>query len=125
LTLAERLVHEGHAYAEPWNFGPSGDEIHSVRRLCERFAAEIANRSGMHLGIQAVIGPEGQHEAKNLRLDISKARQRLPWQPVLAVDDAVSITASWYAEYLKGGNLPAATIEQIEQFQSLAQRSGA
>jgi CDP-glucose 4,6-dehydratase len=125
LTLAEHLVQEGHAFAEPWNFGPSDDETHSVRRLFERFAAVIANRSGIHLGMQAVTSPEGQHEAKYLRLDISKARQRLRWQPILAVDDAVSMTASWYAEYLKGGNLPAATIAQIEQFQSLAQRPAA
>ena len=125
LTLAEHLLQEGHAYGEPWNFGPPDDETHSVRRLCESFAAVIAERSGMRLDIQAVSSPAGQHEAKYLRLDISKARQRLRWQPVLAVDDAVSMTASWYAEYLKGGNLSAATIAQIEQFQSVTQRLGA
>ena len=125
LTLAEHLVKEGHAYAEPWNFGPPDDETYSVRWLCERFASVLADHSGTHLAIRATTHSDSQHEAKYLRLDISKARQRLRWQPVLAAGDAVSMTASWYAEYLKGGSLPAVTLAQIEQFQSLAQRPGA
>ena len=75
--------------------------------------------------MQEIPDSDSRHEAKFLRLDIAKARQRLDWQPVLAVRDAVSMTASWYAEYLKGGNLPAVTVSQIEQFQALAQDQGA
>jgi CDP-glucose 4,6-dehydratase len=125
LKLAEHLVQDGHGYAEPWNFGPADEEPHSVRWLCEHFAAVLADCSGGHLSISAAQHSETKHEAKLLRLDIAKARQRLDWHPVLTIRDAVSMTASWYAEYLKGGDLPAVTVAQIEQFQALAQRHGA
>ena len=125
LTLAERLVLGGRAYAEPWNFGPSEDETYSVRWLCERFASVLADCSGTHLELQVATNPGRHYEAQFLRLDIAKARQRLHWQPALTVDDAVSMTASWYAEYLNGGDLLELTLTQIEQYQSFVPRLGA
>jgi CDP-glucose 4,6-dehydratase len=123
LTLAERLVADGHEYAEAWNFGPGDEEMISVRDLCERFASVIADRSGTHLAIQSAVVQAPEHEAKLLRLDSSKARQRLRCRPVLTVGDAIAMTASWYAEYLNGGNLAAMTIAQLDEFQTLAQHA--
>ncbi len=73
LMLAERMW-DSHDYAEAWNFGPSDRDAQSVRaviaRLSELWGEEIPweQDRGDH-----------PHEAPVLRLDSSKAAERLGW----------------------------------------------
>ena len=39
------------------------------------------------------------YEANILKLDISKARTRLRWNPVLSIEQAVTATVDWYKSY--------------------------
>jgi CDP-glucose 4,6-dehydratase len=125
LTLAERLVDGGHAYAEAWNFGPLDNPARAVRWLCDRFAAALTPRSRDRLQFEWAPDPSARHESKYLRLDISKAGQRLDWHPTLAMEDAVSMTASWYGQYLDDGNLPGVTLDQIDRYQRRFEQSPA
>ena len=74
--LAERLCERGQAFAEAWNFGPSDEDARPVQWIVERLCrawgrdAQWSLQPGQH-----------PHEASYLRLDISKARQRLQWVP--------------------------------------------
>jgi len=125
LHLAQRLAQDGFRYGGAWNFGPLEDEPHTVRWLCDRFAAMLAVRVNKPFGVNLDHHEGDQHEASYLRLDISKAREKLNWHPVLSLDDAVAMTAAWYAEYLNGGDVPRMTADQIEQFQALTRRQSA
>jgi CDP-glucose 4,6-dehydratase len=118
MKLAEQLTEKGQAYAEPWNFGPAESETLPVRWVCEEFAKTLHARSGRQLRIEFSRHSDGHHEAKSLRLDISKTKEKLHWNPVLPTTDAVALTASWYSEYLKNGDLCEVTLSQIDQFQS-------
>lgn len=117
LTLAERLTEAGHSYAEAWNFGPASNVSRPVRWLCERFVEHL----GTHLSSSVLAYDEGDraqpHEARMLRLDISKANQLLQWTPRFDIEKSVIATARWYSDYLAGRNLRNGTQAQIDDFQ--------
>ena len=122
LTLAEHLLHGGHAYAEAWNFGPAEDDAVPVHQVVEQFAARLAAHGGRQLDVHEHSAGIEPHEARRLHLDITKARERLNWRPVLSIDDTIAMTATWYASYLDAGDLEAMTALQIDHFQSRTPR---
>jgi CDP-glucose 4,6-dehydratase len=60
---------------------------------------------------------EGEHpsEAAYLRLDCSNANIRLQWQPVLALEEALSLSVAWYREFNKGLAMRDVSLSQIDQ----------
>jgi CDP-glucose 4,6-dehydratase len=91
LTLAKALVERGDAYAEGWNFGPDLQDAVSVREIVARMTAEWPRlRADLRGGVS------GPHEARLLRLDNSKAGERLGWRPALSLDETISMTVAWY-----------------------------
>jgi CDP-glucose 4,6-dehydratase len=116
LVLAEALYTRGHQVAEGWNFGPPDEDAWSVDRVVDLIAklwgdgaAWVQDRS---------VWPK---EAMLLRVDATKARQRLGWRPRLSVSDALSWTVDWYKAVLGGTSALDATLDQIDRYESLAQ----
>ena len=94
LILGKRLWEEGKEFAEAWNFGPRDEDVISVRELTERV---IKTWGSGELRIQE--GEGRLHEAQYLKLECSKARARLGWNPLLTIDEAIEATVSWYRSY--------------------------
>lgn len=118
LMLAERLVDEPAGVAEAWNFGPSADDARPVAWVVERLAAQW--------GEGAKWEPdraEQPHEAGLLQVDASKARARLGWAPRLPLDEALAWTVEWYRAFADGADAAAITIDQIERYQRLGERT--
>jgi CDP-glucose 4,6-dehydratase len=114
MALVERLW-ESAAYAEPWNFGPAEEDCRPVRALVERLAAEW----GEGLRWEAVDEP-GPHEAGLLRLDSSKARDRLGWTPAWGLDDAARSIAGFYRGLTTEREVREVVLGQIEAFEEAA-----
>jgi CDP-glucose 4,6-dehydratase len=93
LVLGERLWNGGVDFAEAWNFGPAESVPLSVGELARRFLDLWG------VGRLVVQADESVHEAHCLKLDCSKAQQKLGWFPVLTVDEALAWTAEWYRTY--------------------------
>ena len=53
------------------------------------------------------------HEAKYLKLDISKAKHELGWEPKWSVHEAIEHTVDWYSEFKIGGDISEFTEQQI------------
>jgi CDP-glucose 4,6-dehydratase len=105
LRLAERLA-ESDEFAQAWNFGPAGAETVRwvVDRVCERWP----------LAVEVV--PAGDTvEAPALRLDASKARERLGWEPRLATSEALVATVFWHDSVREGADARTVTLTQIEE----------
>ena len=81
-------------------------------------AAEIARRWG-EPDAWAAEPPSGPHEASVLRLDASKARERLGVVPRLTLDDAIEWTVDWYARRRDGDDARAVSLEQIDRFERI------
>ncbi len=100
LLLAARLLSsDGASFSGAWNFGPSGEQTVDVETLAR---AIMACSSELDLPIRFGAEIDAPHEASILKLDSSKAHAELGWQPRLTVDQTLSLTAEWYAAYLRG-----------------------
>jgi CDP-glucose 4,6-dehydratase len=114
LTLARALWDEpGHAGG--WNFGPSDDDARPVRWILERLAARWP-------GTLAWDHDGGAHppEAHHLKIDSSRARARLGWQPGWSLEQAIDSIVDWYAALGAGADLRAVTLEQIGAFEHVS-----
>src|SRR5207302_3318967 len=97
LLLAHRAATEGQKLAGGWNFGPPLEEAVAVRDIVEQL-----RRRWPEVQVEYLPQDTGPHEAAILRLDCTKARTELGWRPVLGLDRALDMTASWYREAASG-----------------------
>ena len=114
LSLAEQLWESGSDFAQAWNFGPSSEEAKSVSWIVEYLTQSWGKGASWELD-------SGQHPHENtyLRLDCSKARDRLGWGPRLRVSVALDWIVEWYRELGKGGSMRDVTQNQIRRFESM------
>jgi len=115
LTLAEHLYTDGPSFAEGWNFGPHSDDAKPVEWIVQ----QLAERWKQGASWQVDAG-EHPHEANYLKLDISKAAQRLHWHPVLRLDSALGLIVDWARARQNGSDMRAITQQQIADYQALA-----
>ena len=120
LVLAERLVEDGPAYAEGWNFGPWETDAKEVGWLSKR-VSELWGEGARCEGDRGVH----PHEATFLRLDCSKARARLGWRPRWQLDRALEETVAWYRAFYGGTDVRALSVGQIEAYSGDAGPHGA
>lgn len=113
LLLAERLYENGHAEAEGWNFGPRDEDAQPVQWIVEHLCEQWGNDATWSL--QPGDHP---HEANFLKLDISKARQRLQWAPRWSLPTALSHITEWHKAWLAGHHMGDLCRQQISQYQN-------
>ena len=113
LKLAEKLYRGERDFADAWNFGPSDEDSKTVGWILEKIK-EIWKAD-----VNWEIAGEGQpHEAGILKLDSTKARTELGWQPKLSLNEAVKLTAEWYRAFRDRKDLIKLTAEQINFYQN-------
>lgn len=110
VALAEALFEYGDAVAEAWNFGPSEDDALPVGWILDQLTRVYGGPGWRH-------DPAPQpHEAGLLKLDSSKARQRLGWQPHWRLEQALIETAAWHRAWRDGEDMRQVTLAQIARF---------
>lgn len=110
LSLIERLVKDGAEFAEGWNFGPSPASEVRVGTIAD----ELVRLWGKG-ACWMKAGDDHPHEAAYLRLDCTKAADRLGWTPRLPLDEGLRLTVEWYKAFERGANMRAVTLAQIDQ----------
>ena len=113
LLLAARLLKEPARFAEAWNFGPSHEQVHTVRDLVETMIARIGKGEWR----QADEGAK-PHEAGLLMLDINKAIAGMGWEPRLSFVDTVRLTADGYTG-MDGSDVLGLCRAQIDEYERL------
>ncbi|MDD5036242.1 MAG: CDP-glucose 4,6-dehydratase [Methylococcaceae bacterium] len=114
LILAQKLWEDGPAYGEGWNFGPNDEDAKPVQWIVERLTQQWGEGASWTLD-----QGEHPHEAHYLKLDCSKAKSRLNWQPRWHLDDTLSAIVDWHLAYQRGVDMRLKTIEQIEAYQAV------
>lgn len=111
LMLGQALYEKGEAYAEAFNLGPDESNV---------TVGTIADWLAEYMQAPLIVTKEktsDAHEAANLNLDNSKAKNVLGWQPLYTTRQAVKSTARWYGDYLAGaGALDDVTRAQIDAY---------
>ncbi len=112
LALAEHLYTKGQAYASSWNFGPLEDDARPVSWILERMVSKLGNGAAWKLDLDP-----HPHEANYLKLDISKAKSGLGWQPRWNLETALEKIIAWHQAWLNRENMQVKCLQQISEFQ--------
>jgi CDP-glucose 4,6-dehydratase len=113
LLLAQRLYEQGPEFAEGWNFGPEDADSKSVEWIVQRLCASWGGQARYR-----VESAPGLHEATYLKLDCSKARARLGWEPRWDLAQALDSTHEWTLAYLAGESMHHVCLRQIVAYQN-------
>lgn len=111
LLLAQRLYEQGARFGQGWNFGPADDDAQPVSWIVDRVADLWGEGARWELE-----GGEHAHEANYLRLDCSKARAELQWQPKWRLGQALEKTVEWYRANGLGADMRQVTLGQIDAY---------
>lgn len=115
LLLARKLYEEGPRFAEAFNFGPYDEDVRPVewivRKICGMWGegADFAIDGGSH-----------PHEATCLKLDWSKARGMLGWEPRWRLEKALGSIVAWSRALCRGKDPRRLCFDQIEEYAATA-----
>ncbi len=95
-----------------YNVGPDDIDCVTTGDLTDLFC----NTWGDGASWQNVAEIHAPHEANFLKLDSSKIKSRLGWQPHWHISRAVEKTVEWSKIYLSGGNIERCMENQIKEY---------
>jgi CDP-glucose 4,6-dehydratase len=111
LMLAEDLFLKGKDYAGPWNFGPNDDDCKSVEWILDRMVELWEGKA------KWILDSDPQpHEARFLKLDCSKAKALLKWQPRWSISETLKHIYEWNEAYLAQEDLLKKCNEEIKLY---------
>lgn len=111
LTLAELLWNAPNKYDDAWNFGPVDEDAKPVEWIAEQMVEKWGGNASLKIDHGKHL-----HEANYLKLDTSKARQRLSWRPRWDLDVALNKVIEWHKAWLSKTDARALTFKQIDQY---------
>ena len=95
LVLAENLYNHGDDFAEGWNFGPKDEDCKPVNWILDRMVDNWGGDASWKLDKN-----NNPHEAVFLKLDCSKAANRLKWHPKWELKETLKMIVNWHQNYL-------------------------
>ncbi|MBF0442123.1 MAG: CDP-glucose 4,6-dehydratase [Oligoflexales bacterium] len=119
LLLAERLYQRPLEFSSEWNFGPDVRDCRPVGWILEFMKELFGGALNYEISKQ-----EHFHEAQLLKLDWSKARSELGWDPCWNLENTLKKIVEWTIDYKNGRPVREICLRQIDEFlqDSLQQR---
>jgi CDP-glucose 4,6-dehydratase len=118
LLLGQMMWEEPKSYCEPWNFGPDLSSAITVAKLVDLVIKYYGTGSW-----KKASGSSSLYEASYLALDCQKATEKLQWEPVLTIPEAVELTIDWYKKYRDYDDCYELAREEIDKFIQRAQKA--
>ena len=113
LTLAEALLTHGPSFGEGWNFGPHDIDAKPVAWIIEQMTQAWGQGAAWQLD-----GDSHPHEATYLKLDCSKSRAALAWQPRWNIGQTIEKIVEWHKACSQDADMRLMTLGQINQYQN-------
>jgi len=116
IALAERLWDSGPGggFDSGWNFGPDPGDEQPVSWIVER----LRERWPEPIDVQQRPDPAGAKESPMLRLDSTRAREQLGWEPRWGIADGLDATVEWFDGHRRGEDARQIALRQIADFAS-------
>jgi CDP-glucose 4,6-dehydratase len=111
LILCQALYQDGYSFASGWNFGPQDDDTRSVQEVIDLMISRWNGAASWEKE-----GSEQPHEAQLLKLDCSKARQKLGWAPKWNLPMAIEKIVEWQKSFQSNSNMQEISLAQINQY---------
>ena len=111
LVLAQELFLNGDNFAEGWNFGPKEEDCKPVSWILDKMVTYWGNNASWSLDKN-----NNPHEAGFLKLDCSKASNRLKWNPKWNLQFTLKSIVDWHQLYSNGGDLKKQCLKEINTY---------
>jgi CDP-glucose 4,6-dehydratase len=111
LRIAENLAVAAGSFSEAWNLGPYDQDVRPVRWIADYLTRTWSGRADWKSQETSRV-----HEAASLKLDSAKARARLGWRPVLALEEALDGIVAWHKAHALRQDMRAMTLAQLDGF---------
>ena len=111
LLLAEKLLKAPTEFTGGWNFGPQDNDVKPVQWIVDFITSHWGEQVSWKLDEQSNL-----HEASYLKLDCSKAKQQLAWEPRWDLTQGLLSTIEWYKAFQESKPMRQQTVLQIKQF---------
>jgi CDP-glucose 4,6-dehydratase len=110
LLIGSKLYMNPQKFGTAWNIGPLTFGDTSVK--------DIANKIVKKWGVGKItIKKHNLHEAKNLKLNVTKISTLLKWKPAYSINKSVDETIEWYLNYNENKrHVSDFTISQLENY---------
>ena len=108
LVLAQELFLNGDNFAEGWNFGPKDEDCKPVSWILDTMVTYWGNNASWSLDKN-----NNPHEAGFLKLDCSKASNRLKWNPKWNLELTLKSIVDWHKLYTNGGDIKKQCLKEI------------
>ena len=110
LILAQKLYDNHREYSGGWNFGPNDKDAKPVDWILNKMALSWPGTSWR---LDDAINP---HEASFLKLDISKSKSRLGWEPIWELNKTLEKIIAWHVAWLNHEDMKAVCLAEIEEY---------
>lgn len=110
--LLAMLQYDDKALAGNYNVGPDDMDCVTTGNLVDLFCKHWGGKASW----KNVSEANAPHEANFLKLDCSKIKSKLGWQPTWHINDAIEKTVEWSKAYLAGGDVAFVMEKQIKEF---------
>jgi CDP-glucose 4,6-dehydratase len=114
LMLAQDLYSKGADISGAYNFGPREQDAQPVQWVVE----QVTRFWGPKATWQADTANH-PHEAKYLKLDCSKAKAVLGWEPQWDLERTLSEVVAWHKAHIAQENMRQFSLRQVAQFSKL------
>lgn len=110
LLLAEGLYNNAISTIGSWNFGPSEEDARTVKWIVEYFCNK-KNRATYSIDKNPQV-----HEATYLKLDCSKAKNLLKWQPHWSLEKALDSIIEFTDKWQEGEDVRSLCLKHIDEY---------
>ena len=111
MKLAQTLYEKGQSISGGWNFGPIAGKDYSVSDVIKAIKTNIPD-----LKYKPDHSESKPHEAKLLKLDITKALTHLNWRPLLNFEETIQFTIQGYLVERQLNDIYQSRVDQIEKY---------
>jgi CDP-glucose 4,6-dehydratase len=111
LLLCKKLCIAGPDFANAWNFGANDSDAKNVEWVINKLCSLWGNGARYELD----KNPQ-PHEASFLKLDCSKSKKMLQWEPKWDLEKALQSIVDWNKAYLQKENMRLFSFSQIEEY---------
>ena len=111
------LQYDDLLYADSYNVGPNDFDCVNTGDLVNKFCDKWNSYNAFNFKLNwKNISDVGPHESSFLKLDSSKAREKLSWKPRWSIDEALDSIIEWTDAYCANKDIIFVVNNQIKKF---------
>ncbi len=111
LVLAQELYLNGDKFAEGWNFGPKDEDCKPISWILDEMIKIWGGGASWVLDKNS-----NPHEAVFLKLDCSKASQKLKWKPKWSLEYTINSIVNWHKIWISGEDVKNQCLKEIKLY---------